>query len=99
MSRSSGGTKNCVEDDAMTHREIIDKARSVVDEVGGESYVIAPTQHAEEVGSTAPALADVLRRSDVRAAALGYDQKDADANRSRREFMAAANSANASILA
>ena len=82
----------------MTQQEIIDKARSVVDEIEGNSYVIAPTQHAEKVNSAAPALAAVLRRSDVKAAAQEYEQKDADANQARREFMAAANYANASIL-
>ena len=97
--QGTGGTRNREQDHAMTQQEIIDKARSVVDEIEGNSYVIAPTpEHAEKVNSAAPApwggpaaLGRQGGRPGVRAE--GRRRQPGAAS-----FMAAANYANASIL-
>src|SRR4051794_35897400 len=82
----------------MTYREMAENASSVVNALSGEAYVIAPAKHAEELRDTAPALARVLGRSDVSAAAHDFERKDEDANRARDAFKTTAKRANVSIL-
>jgi len=79
----------------MTERHPIDEAnaeeliQSAVDAIGPDDpndYRIKPTAFREELGNSAPALADVLSHSSLTETAKRYEEQDAKANRTQLLF-------------
>ncbi len=60
----------------MDGNSSIQKAQEIIGEGTWEDYIIAPTKHAKELEARAPALAKILRSSEVDTVARQYEEKD-----------------------
>ena len=82
----------------MEYQQLIDAANQAIGQGAADDYVIAPTRHAESLAATAPALARVLRRSELSSTASQYERKDGEAGKAQMAFKAAANRANWAVF-
>ena len=63
-----------------------------------DDYILKPTQHAEELRSTAPALAAILTTSELSVTIDQYEAKDKEAVEAQTEFRRVFNRANRMVL-
>ena len=83
----------------MSEEDVIDRAVTALGSGKDDDFVIAPTRHAEELSTKAPALARLLRSAKVEALARQYERLDAEALEAQRKFSRAIEQANAAVLA
>src|ERR1041384_8121404 len=83
----------------MTAEEIVSAAQVAIGSATGEDYKIQPTLHANEIAAAAPALASLLRKSELSVLAEQYESKDRQANENQAGFRRIANRANWAVLA
>ena len=82
----------------MTADEAIQAAKETLGANKPDDYLIQPTKHEAELAQTAPALAGILRHSDVNVIAAQYEKKDGEANENRTLFEETASRANWAVL-
>ncbi len=82
----------------MEYEQLILTAKDAVGEGDKDDYVLAPTRHAEELARTTPALARILRSSEVSTVARLYEEKDVEAGEAQISFKRTANRANWAVL-
>src|SRR5262249_42562358 len=82
----------------MTPQEMLQAGEEAIGGNSASDYKIEPSKHAELLMGRAPALATVLRRSEILALAEQYEQKDQRAIKNQAAFKATANRANRAIL-
>lgn len=82
----------------MTAEESIVAAKDALGIGLPDDYKIQPTKHADELAGKAPALAAILRRSELAVLAEQYEKKDAQAFGNQKVFKDAANNANWCLL-
>ncbi len=64
----------------------IEIAKEAIGENKPNDYIINPTQHAEEFKETAPQLATILNSTEVKVVAQEFEELDAEAIQSQKEF-------------
>jgi MFS family permease len=82
----------------MAVEAIIQAAQDALGAAAPDDYRIAPTQHAGALSAAAPALAAVLRRSEITAAATCYEQADRDAGLAQTRFKQVGRRASLAVL-
>lgn len=82
----------------MGYDQLITAAKDVIGEGEKDDYVIAPIKHADQLAEKAPALAKILRRSELSTVARLYEEKDAEAGKAQAIFKRTANRANWAVL-
>lgn len=83
----------------MGTEELFAKARAIIGEGEKGDYLIAPTEHAELLSKSAPALARVLRREKLQTTLAGqYQEKDQEAIEAQTDFKKTASRANAAVF-
>jgi hypothetical protein len=83
----------------MTAEEAINEAIETIGRGKRKDYIISPTSHAEEFGEKAPALATILRSSEVEATARQYENEDQEALVAQNKFKIIFKRANSIVLA
>lgn len=83
----------------MALDDIILGARNAIGQAARDDYVIAPTNHAEELEGTAPSLTRVLRGAAAETMAKEFVLLDSRALQAQGVFMRAASSLNFAVLA
>lgn len=79
--------------------EAIKEATETIGRGKPEDYFISPTSHADEFGEKAPALAAILRSSEVEATARQYENQDQEALVAQNKFKRIFKRANSIVLA
>jgi dsDNA-binding SOS-regulon protein len=82
----------------MEREPLLEAAKDAIGEGKKDDYVIAPSRHADELAMKAPALARILRKSELNATARVYEQKDAEAGQAQLVFKRAASRANWAVF-
>ncbi len=82
----------------MGYDQLIRAAGDAIGEGKEDDYVIAPTKHADQLAEQAPALAKILRRSEISTVARLYEEKDAEARQAQAVFKRMARRANWAVL-
>lgn len=83
----------------MDDFELIEKAGAAIGDGDQDDYVIAPTRHADALQESAPALARILRRSELTTISRAYEEKDEEAIQAQRVFKQTAGRANWAVFA
>src|SRR5215471_8409384 len=83
----------------MTAEEMVPAAQVAIGTATEDDYKIQPTRHADELAAKAPALASLLRNSELSVLAEQYELKDRQANENQANFKQTANRANGAVLA
>lgn len=82
----------------MEYNQLITAAMDAIGEGEKDDYVIAPTKHADQHAGKAPALARILRRSELSAIARLYEEKDTEAKQAQFVFKRTAGRANWAVF-
>ena len=82
----------------MERDELLVAARDAIGGEGENDYVIAPSKHADQLAGKAPALAKILRGSELSAIARLYEEKDTQAGQAQLLFKGTADRANWSVF-
>jgi hypothetical protein len=82
----------------MDRDELLSAAKAALGEGRKDDYVIAPGRHADELAGKAPALAKILRKSELGTIARLYEAKDAEAGQAQSAFERTASLANWSVF-
>jgi hypothetical protein len=79
--------------------EVIERAVAAIGEGQPDDFILAPTTHADELASKAPALSALLRRAKINTLARQYERRDRAAGDAQKRFKDAMLWANAAVLA
>src|SRR5207249_4867259 len=82
----------------LQQQQLIDAATKVIGAGRSNDYEIEPTRHADELASTAPALATILRQPEFSVLSQQYEQKDQRAVGRQAKFKKTAAGANWAVL-
>lgn len=81
-------------------KELIIKAKETIGKAtkGDKDWIIEPTRHEKRYRESAPALAEVLSRSDINVTANEFENFDHNADKAQYKFKTAAKRANLAVL-
>jgi len=82
----------------MERQSSIDAAIDALGKGRADDYVISPTQHADGLAAQAPALAKLLRCSELSTIARSYERKGAEAGQAQAVFKRTVDRANWAVL-
>jgi len=83
----------------MERDELITVAKEAIGEGRSDDYVLDPENHAASLTPKAPALARILRRSELNVVVELYERKDSEAKEAQTVFRRTANCANWAVFA
>lgn len=76
----------------------IASAKAIIGGAQENDYILAPKDHAKDLKSSAPALAEILEREELVSVVKQYERNDADARAAQRRFKAVAMRANFAVF-